>query len=277
MSIICPITKEEITGDYGLTMTGSIYSYDAIEIWLKFNFTDPLTNIIIPNTITKYSAETDIEIIKDESNKLKETYLYKLDGKFLLKGIPYSTNKINEIIEIKNSLSGKLSWLKYCKAKAPQLISSEKQKTSVFFYYDLCSLDKSPLDKDDEIIRPNGYGYGFEFVNFSSFLRQKEKRILDADFKMTSFNGANISGFEFVDCKFSECAFIATNIQNTVFINCSFEGLSTVFFSSEIDNKTKFFNCTVSNYNASKIYNSHEKRELFQQIMHMRGLNTTLP
>lgn len=268
----CSITGEEIK-EYGITETGSIYSYSAIIKWLEENHTDPLTNIKISNRVIKLEDKS-IDFVKEEAQKIKTHFLLILKGKHLLDYLPFSTVSLKKIFDTKSSLLETNGWKDYEKYKANQIFEKATDFTSVHEAIKYNVLLNSPLDRNDEVTRPANSGYGFEFINFSKILGHCQ--VYDGYFKESSFNGADLSNMEFIDCNFTNCTFMGTNLKKTIFINCSFCGESVNFYGSSISDATTFLNCDIEKVLSTVIINSAKDHELFNKIVIDRGYGTKI-
>jgi hypothetical protein len=234
--LICPISFEPIE-ELAMTCYGQIYEKEDIENWLMEHDTDPISGrfMFTKQLITK---GIDRNNIKYWQKKIRENMqiLYNYPIELL-----YPEDKVNEVRKVKENIrnfdeSFQKIWKEYSNNKLSCFrnpsITKDSLGTNKYIYY------------DNAVQRPLGTGSGFEYIDLSGDYFTKFQSV-GQNFKLTSFNGADLSNNVFVQCQFSRSTFIGANLSATIFHGCSFLGEEVNFADASCTDETQFIDCKV--------------------------------
>lgn len=232
----CPITMDVIQ-EMAMTCHGHIYEKSAIEEWLQKNNTDPMTGKVI-YTKTLITKGIDKDNIQAEQirvrDMMRQLWHYPVE-------LFYPAEILSKISKTKQRIANfndeeAQAWTEYETDKKYHFQNPD---------YSKCSFPVATyLDENDNYTRPEGTGYGFEYIDLSCPPDNKYQHS-DCNCKSTSFNGADLSNNVFIQCRFNRCTFISTDLSGCIFQNCTFAGEEVNFTDAKTSTETNFIDCQV--------------------------------
>jgi uncharacterized protein YjbI with pentapeptide repeats len=231
---VCPITQEPIVYG-GMTVTYSLYEFDAISKWLETNDTDPLTNLLLPNKhIWRISSLSKQQISKVKNNM-----------SIVFSTIAWSHSEQAQarerqlLLDIKHSALQSTEWTRY--SQELRRLMNDKTQIELSGYTAVINNNEKEFPTPDliEQQRPDNTGCHFMYAPLENLV------VRNKHFKCTRFDGANMQNSLFFQCDFSRCTFMLANLRQCVFVRCKFYGEQVLFNSAVIDHQTKFFDCDV--------------------------------